>query len=91
MSDTNEKVGGRRLAVYAIPEPREDGRKAFWPKLGVAYVNRDGSINIYLEALPLGTNQLQVRELKDEARNGAGASGGGPARRNGLEAVEVRP
>jgi hypothetical protein len=85
MSDTNGASGGKRLAVYAIPESK-DGAKSFWPKIGVAFTNRDGSIAILLDALPLGTNRLQVRELRDEARAGAAA-----ARGNGFETVEVRP
>ncbi len=83
MSDTN---GARRLAVYAVPESK-DGEKKFWPKIGIAYTNRDGSITLYLEALPLGTNTLQVREPKPpvEARNGSGAP------RRDLEVLEARP
>ena len=60
MSDTS---GTRRLAVYAIPESK-DGEKRYWPRLGIAFANRDGSINLILEALPLGTNRLQVRDTQ---------------------------
>ncbi len=85
MSETNGASGGRRLQVWAIPESR-DGEKAFWVKIGVAFTNRDGSINLILDALPLGTNRLQIREQKEDAKPGAA-----PTRRNGLETVEVRP
>ncbi|BDG02174.1 hypothetical protein [Anaeromyxobacter oryzae] len=83
MSDTN---GARRLAVYAVPESK-DGEKKFWPKIGVAFANRDGSFSLLLDALPLGTNKLQMREAFPpvEARNGNGAV------RRDLEVVEVRP
>jgi hypothetical protein len=86
MTDTNGSTGGKRLAVFAIPESK-DGEKTFWTKIGVAFTNRDGSITLLLDALPLGTNRLQVREQRerDDAR-----PAGGP-RRNGLETVEVRP
>ena len=85
MSETNAGTGGgRRLQVWAIPESR-DGEKGFWVKIGVAFTNRDGSINLILDALPLGTNRLQIREQKEDARPGA------PARKNGFETVEVRP
>ena len=83
MSETNGGGGGRRLHVWAIPESR-DGEKTFWVRIGVAFTNRDGSVNVILDALPLGTNRLQIREPKEEARPGA------PARRN-LETIEVRP
>jgi O-succinylbenzoate synthase len=87
MSETNGggTGGGRRLQVWAIPESR-DGEKAFWVKIGVAFTNRDGSINLILDALPLGTNRLQIREQKEDAKAGAAA-----ARRSGFETVEVRP
>lgn len=84
MSETN---GNRRLAVYAVPESK-DGEKKFWPKIGIAYANRDGSLTLYLEALPLGTNTLQVREPKQPAEPRAGANGHG---RRDFETVEVRP
>lgn len=83
MSDTNGTNGGRRLAVYAIPETK-DGEKSFWPKIGIAFPNRDGSIAILLEALPLGTHRLQVREMREDGRPAA-------ARKGGFETVEVRP
>jgi hypothetical protein len=84
MSETNG-AGGRRLAVYAVPESK-DGERTFWPKLGVAFVNRDGSITLLLDALPLGTNRLQVREPKPPAEGRAAAGS-----RRELETVEVRP
>jgi hypothetical protein len=86
MSDTNDKGGARKLAVYAIPEST-NGERAWWTKIGVAFTNRDGSISILLDALPLGTNKLQVREMREDGRPSAN---GGP-RRLGLETVEVRP
>jgi len=84
MSETNEQGGPKRLGVYAIPESR-DGEKKFWTRIGVAFTNRDGSIAILLDALPLGTNRLQVREMREDARAAAAA---GP-RRNG-EREEAR-
>jgi hypothetical protein len=83
MSDGN----GKRLAVYAVPESK-DGEKTFWPRIGSAYTNRDGSINLLLDALPLGTNTLQVREPKSAPDR---ASGNGAGRRIDFETVEVRP
>jgi O-succinylbenzoate synthase len=84
MSETNGASGARRLEVWAIPESK-DGEKAFWVKIGVAFTNRDGSINLILDALPLGTNRLQIREQKEEAKAAASA------RKSGFETVEVRP
>jgi len=88
MTDTNGgSSSGKRLAVLAVVERHDredDGKKhTRWVKVGVAHVNRDGSMNLYLDAFPIGTNKLQVRE--DDRAPGA------TPRRNGLETVEVRP
>ncbi len=78
MSESTSNAG-RRLAVYAINE--REGDRAYWHKIGAAFTNRDGSLTLYLDALPLGTNKLQVREPREEGRaTGAGAqpAGGAP-------------
>ncbi len=87
MSDSNGNgSGGKRLAVYAINE-KDGERAAWWQKIGMAFTNRDGSIAIYLDALPIGTNKLQVREARDEARPAAGANGS----KRAPAGEEVRP
>ena len=60
--------------VYAIYESKNDGRdRARWVRVGVAFPNRDGSLNVLLDALPL-SGRLQIRDrtephaLKEEAR-----------------------
>ncbi len=92
MSDQKEANGketnGKRLAVYAINE-KEGERAAWWQKIGIAFTNRDGSIAIYLDALPLGTNKLQIREQRDDAH--AGANGAGAAGNGARRGEEVRP
>lgn len=87
MSDTS---GTRRLAVYAIPESK-DGEKRYWPKIGIAFANRDGSITLLLDALPCGTNTLQVREQKPPTERGAGNGATGTPRQSGFETIEVAP
>ena len=87
MSDTS---GTRRLAVYAIPESK-DGEKRYWPRIGIAFANRDGSINLILEALPLGTNRLQVREEKPPAERGGAPAARTTAPGGAFETIEVRP
>lgn len=50
--------------VFAITER---GEKSFWTKIGVAYVNRDGSITCKLDALPVsGTLQIRDEESREE-------------------------
>jgi hypothetical protein len=54
------KTASKRLVVYTIVEkPGTD--KGFWAKIGSAWVNRDQSINIQLDALPVN-GKLHVRE-----------------------------
>jgi hypothetical protein len=85
MNETNGSA--KRLAVLAILErpDRDDETKKHtrWLKIGVGWANRDGSINVYLDAVPVGTNKLQIRE--DDRVPAA------VPRRNGLETVELRP
>jgi len=47
-----------KKSVYTITE--RDGR-TYWTRIGVGFVNRDGSITLKLEALPTN-GTLQVRE-----------------------------
>jgi hypothetical protein len=60
--------------VYAIYESKTDGRaRARWVRVGLAFPNRDGSVNVVLDALPLSA-RLQIRDRaesktgKEEAR-----------------------
>ena len=48
----------KRYAVFSI---RQKGNGSIWTRAGSAFLNKDGSINLYLDVLPLdGT--LHVRE-----------------------------
>lgn len=55
--------------VYAIIE-RGGGRK-YWQRVGVAFVNRDGSLNVKLDAIPIG-GQLHIRDAppREPGRDG---------------------
>ena len=44
--------------VYAITER---GDRSYWTRVGVAYTNRDGSLNLRLDAFPVN-GTLQVRD-----------------------------
>jgi hypothetical protein len=57
MSDT--------LGVYTIVDRKTDehpDRKNLWIHIGIAFVNRDGSINVRLNALPVN-GTLHIRPL----------------------------
>ena len=59
----------RKKEVFTINErPQTDGSmKSWFTKVGVAFVNRDGSTTIKLDALPLG-GILQVRDERPFTR-----------------------
>lgn len=60
---------GDRLDVFTVVE-RGEGKKVWWVSVGSAWVNRDGSLNIRLDALPVN-GQLQVRMPRaDDAPQG---------------------
>jgi hypothetical protein len=50
--------------VYTITER---GEKSFWHRIGIGYVNRDGSINIKLDAVPVnGTMHVRDWSARDD-------------------------
>lgn len=67
---------GKRLQVFSIKEMAERGeeKKSVWVKAGAAWVNRDGSLNVYLDVLPLD-GKLHVREALDDKRAEGGKAG----------------
>ena len=86
-------IPGKRLAVFAIKNT--DRRGSVWIRCGTAFVNKDESLNVWLDALPLD-GKLHCREATAErqlasvppdeaatelAQGAAGSSGGAP--RNG--------
>ena len=56
-----------RKVAYSITE--RDG-KTYWSKIGMAFVNRDGSITVNLEALPV-SGKLQLRDEEERRERGA--------------------
>lgn len=64
---------GKRYAVFSIRE-RKNG-ESIWTRAGAAWVNKDGSLNLVLDVLPLD-GRLHVREAvekRDERPQGLGA------------------
>ncbi len=60
---------GKRLAVFSI---RESKGGSIWVRAGSAFVNKDGSLNVLLDVLPLD-GKLHVREAGDK-REGLGTN-----------------
>ena len=53
--------------VYAIYESKNEGREwSRWVRVGVAFENKDGSLNVLLDALPL-SGRLQIRDRNGDA------------------------
>lgn len=50
------------LEVYTIVE-RERDKKSFWVRIGAAFRNRDGSLNVRLDAVPVN-GTMHIREQK---------------------------
>ncbi|HEY4717320.1 MAG TPA: hypothetical protein VII00_09490 [bacterium] len=46
-------------------EKSGDGERTFWTKVGVAFVNKDNSLTVELNAIPL-SGRLQIREPKQK-------------------------
>ena len=80
---------GKRLQVFSIKEMTEkpgEEKRTLWVKAGTAWVNRDGSLNVYLDVLPLD-GKLHVREQLEEKR--AEGNNSRAASTNGSSAQEA--
>lgn len=67
---------GRTMkAVWTMVERTPQGggaAKTYWTRVGVGFVNRDGSLNLRLDAIPIN-GVLQVREWEPLERRQDGA------------------
>ncbi len=67
-------------SVWTVTERTTNGAtKSFWTKVGIGFVNRDGSINLRLDCIPIN-GTLQVREWEPSDRRQDGAGNESPAR-----------
>jgi hypothetical protein len=74
MNDVTKDNTSTMKAVYTVVE-RGQG-KSYWTRVGVGFVNRDGSINLRLDAIPVnGTLQVREWEPYEGRAGGAGADG----------------
>jgi hypothetical protein len=91
MNDSNGSTR-KPLTVLAVIERKD--KPTVWMKVGVAFPNRDGSTTLLLDAFPVGTNKLQIREEREwaprAAANGNGLPPPGYGAGHGNEA-EVEP
>lgn len=58
----------QRTTMLKVLSPVENKNgKTFWMRVGNAFINRDGSTNVYLNAYPT-SGKLQIREFDDRDR-----------------------
>lgn len=60
-SETDVSAQRRRYKEVWLVEDRREG-KSIWTRVGVAFENTDGSWNIRLSALPVGSGRLNMRD-----------------------------
>lgn len=58
-----QKSPSKRLAVYTIID-KPGNEKSTWTRVGHAWINRDQSINIHLDAFPVN-GKLHVRDYPE--------------------------
>lgn len=68
------------------------GEKSFWNRIGIAFTNRDGSMSVKLDALPL-SGSMQVRDWtpKDDAVSDSSSRKQVPARSASAQPVDDFP
>jgi hypothetical protein len=72
-----EANGQTMKAVFTVVE-RGSG-KSYWCRVGVGFVNRDGSITLKLDAIPVnGTLQVREWESREDGGRRAGGADGDP-------------
>lgn len=68
-ANTNGTTHGHKDRLDAFTIVAREGAKPFWVKIGAAFENSDGSVNLYLDALPVN-GKVQLR--RPDRRNGEG-------------------
>lgn len=59
---TTTKNGTQVKYVWMVEDVGEGSdKRSFWTKVGVAFVNRDGSLSVQLSAIPMN-GRLQIRD-----------------------------
>jgi hypothetical protein len=70
----------RGMKKVLCPMTNERTQKTYWLRIGSAFPNKDGSLNVYLDAYP-ANGRLQIRDMdaRDFARNPLGEVEAPPA------------
>jgi hypothetical protein len=55
-----------RLGVYSVRNYEKDGEeKAKWTQIGTAFACKDGSLNVVLDHVPLGSGTINIRPFRE--------------------------
>lgn len=77
MNNPQQSNPRNKRVAYTVIE-RGEG-KSYWLRVGTAFENRDGSLNVYLDAIPVN-GRLQIRQYppddeRDTTQTNAAGSG----------------
>ena len=86
-SNANGTHGSKMKLVYVVVD--RPGRSSIWTRVGAAFVNRDGSLSVRLDAVPMSGN-LQIRDWVPRDDQAAHAPGGASAAVSGLLSARDR-
>lgn len=65
-------ANNKMKVIYSITKNKEG--KSFWNKIGVGFVNQDGSINGEMFAVPVD-GKFQMRDFEERDGQGSGSKG----------------
>ena len=77
--------------VYMIQEfqGRDGQSRRSWRPIGLAFVNRDGSLNVRLDAIPTGGQAIQIRDFEPAPASATGPTSEQPGRAAPSHAVHA--
>jgi hypothetical protein len=85
MENQQQSGGNGKSRPWAAYNIVERGGRRFWNRVGSAFHNRDGSMNIFLDSLPRD-GKIQIREDDREPRKERGTLG-----EESVESLESQP
>jgi hypothetical protein len=77
-------IPGKKLTVFSIKNT--DRKGTVWVRIGTAFVNKDESLNVWLDALPID-GRLHCREALPDRQSAAAPPPGNSAVEPALAAV----
>jgi hypothetical protein len=74
MSTQSKKSNAPALIAWHVGQPKEEGGKGNWRRIGAAWKNRKGGFQLRLEAMPLTGDLVLLPPRKDGASKTKGAA-----------------